>query len=120
MRERLVEGGYTRNQMSRDDLIATVAMLEQNQTSTGRAGRSGAKDKDSLEGKSNSKGHSNRWKGKGRPSGTSERELSPKGNASSTPDKDKHTTSDTRKEPYDKSKSKCNKCGKFGHWAKEC
>src|SRR4030088_902182 len=105
--------------MSRDDLIATVAMLEQNQTSIRRAGWSGTKDKDSLEGKSNPKGHSNQWKGKGRSSGTSERELSPKGNANSTLDKDKHT-SDIGKEPHDKSKSKCNKCGKFGHWAKEC
>jgi hypothetical protein len=106
--------------MSRNDLIMTVAMLEQNQTSIRRVGWLGAKDKDSLEGKSNSKGYSNRWKSKGCLLGTSERELSPKRNASSALNKDKYTTSDTKKELYNKSKSKCNKCSKFGHWAKEC
>ena len=30
MRQRLIEGGYTRQKMSRNDLVATIAMLEQN------------------------------------------------------------------------------------------
>ena len=43
MRQKLIEGGYTQRKMLRNDLIATVAMLEQNTLK--KEGSASAKDK---------------------------------------------------------------------------
>jgi hypothetical protein len=55
MRQRLVEGGYTRTKLSRADLISVIAMLEQNQSPTSKGTKTDSKDK--------SKSSSNKKKG---------------------------------------------------------
>jgi hypothetical protein len=114
MRQRLVEGGYTRTKLSRADLISVIAMLEQNQSPTSKGTKTDSKDKDKSESSSNKKGS---WKNRTRTRDQNQNN-SRKGNStsqettsSSASQTQRNTGGSTKDKPRDKSGDKCNKCG---------
>jgi hypothetical protein len=124
MRQRLVEGGYTRTKLSRTDLISVIAMLEQNQSPTSKGTKTDSKDKDKSESSSNKKKGS--WKNKRR-NRDQNQDDDGKGNStsqdatsSSASQTQRNTGGSTKDKPRDKSKDTCNRCGQKGHWANEC